>query len=144
MQSLRPPGCSDNPFLIWPFSSSFYPFQSKIQSRGGDQVVIVLAFFFYDPSSNPALAYSFFVKFVLEKNENKLKSELAQFFKIADGWIRTHILRSQRRPYCQLCHNHCPSQPSMFVVIFPLQIFSARHELTFFIRLKLAAPGRGY
>ena len=39
--------------------------------RGGGQVVIVLAFYSDDPSSNPAEAYSFFCKIVFEKNENK-------------------------------------------------------------------------
>ena len=37
--------------------------------RGGGQVVSELAFYSDDPSSNPAEAYSFSVKFVLEKNE---------------------------------------------------------------------------
>ena len=41
--------------------------------RGGGQVVIVLAFYSDDPSSNPAEAYSFFCKIVFEKNENKQK-----------------------------------------------------------------------
>ena len=40
---------------------------------GGGQVVSVLAFYSDDPSSNPAEAYSFCVKFVFEKNENKQK-----------------------------------------------------------------------
>ena len=39
--------------------------------RGGGQVVSVLAFYFNNPSSNPAEAYSFSVKFVFEKNKNK-------------------------------------------------------------------------
>ena len=41
--------------------------------RGGGQVVSVLAFYSVDPSSNPTVAYSFSVKFVVEKNENKQK-----------------------------------------------------------------------
>ena len=40
-------------------------------SRGGGQVVSVLAFYSDDPSSNLAEAYSFSLKFVFEKNENK-------------------------------------------------------------------------
>ena len=40
---------------------------------GGGQVVSMLAFYSNDPSSNPADAYSFSVKFVFEKNENKQK-----------------------------------------------------------------------
>ena len=36
-------------------------------------MVSVLAFYSDDPSSNPADAYSFSVKFVYEKNENKQK-----------------------------------------------------------------------
>ena len=39
--------------------------------RGGGQIVSVLAFCSYNPSSNLADAYSFSVKFVFEKNENK-------------------------------------------------------------------------
>ena len=41
--------------------------------RGGGQVVSVLAFYSDDPSSNPAEASSFSVKFVFGKNENKQK-----------------------------------------------------------------------
>ena len=41
--------------------------------RGGGQVVSVFAFYSDDPSSNPADVYSFSVKFVFEKNENKQK-----------------------------------------------------------------------
>ena len=41
--------------------------------RGGGQMVSVLAFYSDDPSSNPADAYSFFVKLVFEKIENKQK-----------------------------------------------------------------------
>ena len=39
--------------------------------RGGGQMVSVLAFCSYNPSSNLADTYSFSVKFVFEKNENK-------------------------------------------------------------------------
>ena len=40
---------------------------------GGGQVVSMLAYYFDIPSLNPAEAYSFSVKFVFEKNENKQK-----------------------------------------------------------------------
>ena len=40
---------------------------------GGGQVVSVLAFYSDDPSSKPSKVYSFLIKFVLEKNENKQK-----------------------------------------------------------------------
>ena len=42
-------------------------------SRGGGQVVSVLAFYSDDPGSNPADDYCFFVQIVFEKNENKQK-----------------------------------------------------------------------
>ena len=41
--------------------------------RGGGQVVRVLGVYSDDPSSNPAEAYSFSVKFGFEKNEHKQK-----------------------------------------------------------------------
>ena len=40
-----------------------------MMSRGGGQVVSVLAFYSDDPSLNPGDDYSFSVKFVFEKNE---------------------------------------------------------------------------
>ena len=40
---------------------------------GGGQVVSFLAFYSDDPSSNPADAYSFSIKFLFEKNANKQK-----------------------------------------------------------------------
>ena len=49
--------------------------------RGDGQVVSELAFYSDDLSSNPAEAYSFAVKFVFEKNENKQKEAgVGQFF----------------------------------------------------------------
>ena len=45
----------------------------KHLGRGGGQVVSVIALYSYNPSSNPAYAYSFSVKFVLEKTKNKQK-----------------------------------------------------------------------
>ena len=50
---------------------------------GGGQVVSMLAFYSDDPSSNPADAYRFSVKFVFEKNENIQKeAEVGLFLKI--------------------------------------------------------------
>ena len=50
--------------------------------RGGGQVVSMLAFNSDNPSLNPAEAYSFSVKFVFEKNENRQKEAgLAHFLK---------------------------------------------------------------
>ena len=50
--------------------------------RGGGQVVSEFAFLSDNPSSNPAAAYSFYVKFVFEKNKNKQEEAgLAHFFK---------------------------------------------------------------
>ena len=50
------------------------PKQDWSMGRGGDQVVLVLAFYSDNPSLNPAETYSFFsVKFVFEKNEIKQK-----------------------------------------------------------------------
>ena len=46
----------------------------------------MLAFYSNDLSSNPADAYSFSVKFVFEKNENKQKEAgVGPFFKKRDG-----------------------------------------------------------
>ena len=45
----------------------------KRSDCGGGQVVSVFAFYSNDPSSNPAEAYSFSVKFSFEKNKNKQK-----------------------------------------------------------------------
>ena len=39
--------------------------------RGGCQVVSVLVFYFYRPSSYPAEAFILYLKFVFEKNKNK-------------------------------------------------------------------------
>ena len=51
-------------------------------SRGGGQVVSVLAFYSDDPRSNLAEAYSFSLKFVFEKTKiNKTMSGLAHFLK---------------------------------------------------------------
>ena len=41
----------------------------------------MLAFYSDDPSSNPADVYSFSVKFVFEKNENKQKESVVGPFK---------------------------------------------------------------
>ena len=46
-------------------------------------MVSVLAVYYNDPSSNPAEAYSFSVKFVLEDNENEQKeAEVGPFKKL--------------------------------------------------------------
>ena len=45
------------------------------KGRGGGQVVYVLTFYSDNLSSNPAVAYSFSVKFLFEKNENKQKED---------------------------------------------------------------------
>ena len=51
-------------------------------ARGGGQAVSVLAFFYDDPCSNPVEGYSFSVKFVFGKNENKQKEAgVGLFFK---------------------------------------------------------------
>ena len=41
--------------------------------RGGGPAVSMLAFYSNDPNSNPIDSYSFFCKFVIEKNHNKQK-----------------------------------------------------------------------
>ena len=63
---------------IFPLCTNVY---FTVEDCGGGQVVRMLAIYSDDPSSNPADAYSFSVKFVLEKNENKPKKmpELAHF-----------------------------------------------------------------
>ena len=50
-------------------------FNSSVKTTGrvGDQLVSVLAFFSYNPSSNPAEAFSLFRKICIKKNENKRK-----------------------------------------------------------------------
>ena len=45
--------------------------------RGSDRVVIVLTFYSDNPSSSPAEVYSFSLKFVFERNENKAKKILS-------------------------------------------------------------------
>ena len=54
-------------FLPWKLTFSDF------WGRGGGQFVSVLAFNSNEQSSNPAEAYSFFAKFLFEKNENKQK-----------------------------------------------------------------------
>ena len=49
--------------------------------RGGRQVVSMLAFYSIDLRLNPTEAYSFSVKFVFEKNENKQKEAVVGPFK---------------------------------------------------------------
>ena len=56
------------------------------ETNGGDLVVSVLSFYFDNPSSNPTDAYSFFVKFVFEKNENKQK----------EAWVGPFLINKQK------------------------------------------------
>ena len=68
-------------------------------SRGGGQVVSVLAFYSDDPSSNLAEAYSFSLKFVFEKNENKQNEVgVGPFFKKIT-YRNIHLWTSYNR-YC--------------------------------------------
>ena len=63
------------------------------QGRGSGQVVSVVAYYSDDPSSNPADAYSFSVKFVFKKNENKQKRpRLAHFCK---NIVSRYLVRSK-------------------------------------------------
>ena len=55
--------------------------QKLTLGRGGDQVVSVHAFYSDDPSSNPADAYSFSVKFVVEI-DRKINKERPIFKKL--------------------------------------------------------------
>ena len=54
-----------------PFTEICVLWFTLIEDHGGGQVVSVLAFLSEDPNSNPADVYSFSVKFMFEKNENK-------------------------------------------------------------------------
>ena len=58
---------------------------------GGCEVVSVLAFLSDNPSSNPAEAYSFSLKFVLGKNENKQKNHALAHFEKNCEVIRLQI-----------------------------------------------------
>ena len=48
---------------------------------GGGQVVIVLAFYSNNPSSNPPEVYNFRCIIVFEKDENKKEAGVGPFFK---------------------------------------------------------------
>ena len=62
--------------------------------RGGRQVVSMLAFYSIDLRLNPTEAYSFSVKFVFEKNENKQKEAgIGQFKKQCSRLFLTIFLR---------------------------------------------------
>ena len=69
---------------------------------GGGQVVSVLAFYSNNPSSNPAEAYSFSVKFLFEKEQkqNKKRPGLVHFFK--------KNLRNKARAFAQLAMSLLP------------------------------------
>ena len=64
--------CSKYPINVLP----------EFGGRGGGEVVSMLAFYSDDPSSNPADAYSFSVKFVVEKDKNEQKRGLGHFKKV--------------------------------------------------------------
>ena len=53
--------------------SNISPVAAERSGGRGQEVVSLLAFKFDGPSSNPADLFSFSVKFVCEKNENKQK-----------------------------------------------------------------------
>ena len=85
----------------FPLAKSFFCQNHKVVHRCGGQVVSVLAFYSVDPSSNPAYAYSFFLKFVIEKNENKQKRGRGwSIFKHQSG-----IERSSKNKKTQKCLN---------------------------------------
>ena len=54
-------------------SKTLFPQEQESNGHGGGQVVNVIAFHSDNPSSNPADAYVFSVKIVLEKTKNKQK-----------------------------------------------------------------------
>ena len=41
--------------------------------------------------------------------------------KVADDWIRTQVLWYQKRPLCQLRHNHCPTAYFVSYIVTYLQ-----------------------
>ena len=61
--------------------------------RGGRQVVSMLAFYSIDLRLNPTEAYSFSVKFVFEKNENKQK-ECTNISCFSNNYLPLIILKS--------------------------------------------------
>ena len=64
---------NDNPTYL-PNINIIVTLKSKhLGHGGGGRVLSVLVFYCNDPSQNPAQAYSFSVKHVLKKNENKQK-----------------------------------------------------------------------
>ena len=65
--------------------------------RGCGQVVSVLAFYFDDPSSNPADAYSFSVKSVYGKNGNKQKEAGVGPFKGKKGLTEKFLDLNHKR-----------------------------------------------
>ena len=54
--------------------------QISKMDRGGGQVISVLAFYSNDPSSNPAEAYNFSIKFVFEKNKKTKEAGVGPFY----------------------------------------------------------------
>ena len=64
------------------FYNIYWSYKYWWVGSGGGQVVRMPAFYSDDLSSNPADTYSFSVKFMLEKNENKQKEAgISPFFK---------------------------------------------------------------
>ena len=74
-------------FLKWHMFEVKLLFGSKLNKNlrdlccGGGHVVIMLAFYSNNPSSNPAEAYSFYVKIVFKKKKNKQKEARFGTFK---------------------------------------------------------------
>ena len=78
--------------------------------RGGGQVVNVLTLYSHDPSSNPAEAYSFSVKFVFEKNKNKQKRPgVAQLLNIGSPSLVVDKQYGQLSHHFQLDANGTPT-----------------------------------
>ena len=65
----------------------------KEPGRDGGQVVSMLAFYSKNPNSNPADAYSFSVRFALEKSGNKQKEAVVcTFLKITKNSVLDYQL----------------------------------------------------
>ena len=69
----------------------------KRSDCGGGQVVSVFAFYSNDPSSNPAEAYSFSVKFSFEKNKNKQKES-----RVGPFLLKNHCTRKMINQNCRI------------------------------------------
>ena len=71
-------------------------------------VCLFVSFFFQMGYSRPLFIY--FRLFYKQLTVNNCS------IKVADGWIRTRVLWYQKRPRCQLCHNH--NHLSLFLCLF--------------------------